>query len=143
MIESVVMALALASVQPDQAKPLAPEDGAQPRTTVRAVPLGHLEIPDEIAPAVLPYMGCLLARDGSEVRGSYDPRPPGVVRGADCTPYREEARLRADAMLRRIGGRSADQRRDFIERTLTSIEIYQNLTSAPPPPAKSDDDAQD
>jgi hypothetical protein len=112
-----------------------------PPTIRRAVPMASLQIPDELAPAVLPYMGCLMARDGTDVRGSFDPRPRGVERGGDCTPYRLQAAQRADAILRQIGSRSADERRVYVEQTLTSIEAFQAASATPP--AQSSIDAQD
>jgi hypothetical protein len=133
MIEPVILVLALASAQPAQAVPPAAGEGAPPQTVQRAVPTGRIVIPDDIGAAVVPYMGCLLARDGVEVRGGFDPRPAGVARGADCAPYREAAARRADALLRRIGGRSADQRRDYIERTLSAVEAFHNSTHRPAP----------
>lgn len=103
---------------------------AQP-TERRAVPEASLTIPDELVPAVIPYAGCLLARDGTEVRGSFDPRPRDVQRGGDCTGYREQAVARAEAILQRIGGRSADERRAYIQQTLTAIENFQAASTAP------------
>lgn len=130
MIATVVISLAAALAQAGQAAP--PEAGeiVHPPLVRRAAPVARLDIPDEIAPAVLPYMGCLMARDGTEVRGGFDPRPVGVGRGADCGPYREAARRRADAILHRIGGRGADERRAYIERTLASMEAFQNASNA-------------
>jgi hypothetical protein len=122
MIALVVLSMIAAQAQPGQA--------VQPPLVRRAAPTARLDIPDELAPAVLPFMGCLMARDGTEVRGGFDPRPRGVGRGADCGPYREQARSRADMILVRIGGRGADERRVYIERTLASIEAFQTSSNA-------------
>jgi len=100
-------------------------------TERRAVPEASMTIPDELVPAVVPYMGCLMARDGTDVRGSFDPRPRDVQRGGDCTGYREQAVQRADAILRRIGGRSAEARHAYIEQTLTAAEAFQAASTAP------------
>jgi len=99
----------------------------------------RLVIPDEIAPAVMPYLGCLLARDGVEVRGRLDPRPAGVGPGADCTAFREGAARDADTLLRRIGGRSSAEREALIEQTLTSIEAFPNPGATAP---RSESNAQ-
>jgi hypothetical protein len=124
MIASVVMSLAAALAQASPAAPPPPDQPGQPQIVMRAEALAHLDVPDEIAPAVLPYMGCLMARDGAEVRGRLDPRPLGTGPGTDCGPHRETAQQRADTLLRRMGGRSADERSAYIERTLVSMEAF-------------------
>ena len=108
------------------------DGGAEPPVVRAAVKTASLRIPDEIAPAVVPYMGCLLARDGVEVRGKIDPRPPGVSKGADCAPFRKRAAKDAHVLLKRQGMRSRAERTAFIERTLTSIENFPKPGATPP-----------
>jgi hypothetical protein len=126
MIASVAISLVLASAQPGQPKPIVPEDGAQPRTILRAVPMGTLDIPDEIAPAVVPYMRCLDASRGMEVRsqGRVLAPPPGISLGSDCSEHRARAARLADEMLRARHRGRRSERRAFIERTLASIDRF-------------------
>ncbi|HYJ30916.1 MAG TPA: hypothetical protein VEW25_11310 [Allosphingosinicella sp.] len=116
---------------------------AVPQTSIIRKPVmeSRLVIPDEIAPAVLPYLGCLMARDGVRIRGGIDPRPEGVGPGADCTLYRSTAAQDADLILTRLGRLGPQGRAQLIESTLSSIDNF----SRPQPPhaAGSDADAQD
>jgi hypothetical protein len=120
----------------------APEPVSAPGQPVvtREVRMASLTIPDEIAPAVLPYLDCLQARIDMRVysEGKLVPPPPGVTEGSDCRPTREHARQDADTMLKRLGGRGRGERAAFIERTLTSMDEFTKLPAfplAPPPPA--------
>ncbi|MCA1660504.1 MAG: hypothetical protein LC642_08235 [Verrucomicrobiaceae bacterium] len=120
-------------------------DGAgpagEPSTALVRGPVleSRLVIEDDIAPAVMPYLGCLMARDGVQVRGRYDPRPQGVGPGADCTPFRERAEREADVLLRRIGGRSREERAALIEQTLSSIDDFQQPRPVSKPIASTAD----
>ena len=111
------------------------------------VPMARLNIPNEIAPAVVPYVGCVLASRGIEVRGSpdgADPRRPSAAIGADCTPQRAEAARRADEMLRSQHRGDRDQRRALIERALADVDAFAAGSAAPaPPPPDGKNDAED
>ena len=107
------------------------DSAAQRPVIQRNLAIAKLVIPDEIAPAVVPYMGCLFARQGVEVRGTLDPRPKNVAKGGDCSERRDLAARNADKMLRRLGGRSVEQRHEFIENTLVAMEEF-SKASAPP-----------
>jgi hypothetical protein len=113
-----------------------------PQATLVRKPVmeSRLVIPDEIAPAVLPYLGCLMARDGVQVRGRMDPRPPGVGPGADCGPFRNRAAHEADLALTRLGGRSPEERARLIESTLASIDDFNR--PHPPRASESETDAE-
>jgi hypothetical protein len=104
----------------------------------------RFQIPDEIAPAIVPYVGCLLASRGVEVRGSLDPRPRNVEKGADCSGHREAAERNADALLRNIGGRNGAERKAMIEATLAGADDFVRGSHLPPPQSTSgNDDADD
>ena len=108
-----------------------------PRTTVQAVPMASLDIPDEIAPAVLPYLNCKLGSAGIELRapGNGPALPPAAATGADCSRVRQQAADRALRILRDRRQGSADERREFVERTLTSIDSFLAIpANAPPKP---------
>jgi len=98
-------------------------EDAQPRTVV--VQSGPLDIPDEIAPAVLPYMACLTAAKGSPLRngpGGPEAFPGRFKVGEDCTGARAEAALNANRMLK--GTRSKKKRSELVETTLSSIDNF-------------------
>ena len=96
-----------------------------------------LDIPDEIAPAVIPYLECLmLVHHGPAVFADRPRTEPGP--GGDCSPHRREATARADELLIRIGGRSPEQHRLFIEDTLGSFEAFTNPASP-----RNDENAED
>lgn len=132
--------LAISAASVAAAQPTAPSTDA-PATTVRAVPVARLTIPDEIAPAIVPYVNCLMASRGVPVRSSHDGPivPPSVPAGADCAPARHEAARRADAMLVSQHRGSLAQRASLIERTLASVDSFATtFTTAPPAGSKPD-----
>jgi hypothetical protein len=93
-----------------------------------------LTIPDEIAPAVIPYFICLSASAGipvlTEGGGRRIAPPPGLGKGSDCSEARKSAARNADGMLVRQGGRSPAQRRALIESTLEAIDAHQKASSS-------------
>jgi hypothetical protein len=101
----------------------------------RAVPTARLVIPDEIAPAVVPYMRCLDASLGMEVRnqGRVLAPPPGIALGSDCSRYRAIAAGQADDMLRAQHRGRRSERRAFIERTLAGIDAFVGTPAHPRP----------
>ena len=106
--------------------------------------LARLDIPDEIAPAILPYMGCRLGSAGIPLRSSRDGPEvaPAVAVGADCTASRGEAARRAEAMLRAQRRGSRSERLAFVERVLASVDEFVT-TSLAPTPAREASDASD
>lgn len=106
--------------------------------------VASLHIPDEIAPAVLPYMSCRLGSAGVPLRRSRDGADvaPAVAVGADCSDSRAEAARHAEAMLRAQRRGSRSDRRAFVERVLLSIDDFVTTTLAPPP-AEEGHDAPD
>src|SRR3982751_6064059 len=85
-----------------------PEPGP---VTRRPVMGPRLALPDAIAPAVVPYMQCLLDTRGVRTTRDGRDQPPVFAKGADCSPQRKLSTQRADEMLRQAGGRSAEERR--------------------------------
>ena len=97
----------------------------RPQTGTVVVESGPLTIPDEIAPAVIPYMACLTAAKGSPLRngpGAPEALPGRYKVGQDCSAVRAEASRNADRMLK--GKRSRKERADLVNSTLTSIDTF-------------------
>jgi hypothetical protein len=115
--------------------------GARRRNTlVSQVPLGGFQIPDEVAPALAPYMNCRLASLGVPVYTSGREkliRPPrGIGKGSDCTAVRTKAAQDADGMLKRANRGSRAERAALIERVLVSIDEFNPAPPLPSPVPK-------
>jgi hypothetical protein len=111
----------------------------------RSVARRVLDIPDEIAPAILPYLQCAMASRGVQQRTTVDGpivRPAAPV-GTDCSPRRTQAARRAEDMLRTQGRGDLAERRAFVERVLAGVDDFVAGAGRPPadPPA-GDSDAQ-
>ena len=90
-----------------------------------AVTSGPLNIPDEIAPAVMPYMACLTAAKGSPLRnGPSGPEfmPGRFKAGQDCSNVRAEAAQDSERLLK--GSTTKRERAKLIETTLSSIDGF-------------------
>lgn len=121
-----------------------PAASAEPEVvSVRRPVMGaRLEIPDEIAPAVVPYMLCKLSSAGVNIGPPERREAPTVAVGTDCAPARAKAVANADTLLKRSGSMTKDQRRDLVERTLQSIETF-HMPGSEAERAASEIDAQD
>jgi hypothetical protein len=100
-----------------------------------AVPQNSLDIPDEIAPAVIPYLRCSLASAGQTEKsnGRVVPPPQGISKGSNCAAAREQAARNADRMLRARGGRGKAERQAFVEKALQDMDEFELA-----PPAKEE-----
>ena len=128
--EQEALAAALSVAQPPE--PPAGEKAA-PQTSVRVQRLGSLTIPDEVAPAVLPYLDCLYGSRGIEIRSpDGTPQPNAVPRGADCTAQRREAAERADRLLRNRSLGTTSRRAEYVERVLANIDRFAAGPAAAP-----------
>lgn len=109
-----------------------------PPVMERAVPMERLEIPDEIAPAVVPYMRCLMGSRGvPEGRpGTAAARAPSAAPGTDCTPVRAAAARNAEAMLAAQHRGTPQERTALIERTLGSIDGFATHFAPPASPSE-------
>jgi len=112
-----------------------------PDVLIERVPLGTLNIPDEIASAILPYFDCEMASRGVPLGppGAQTLPPPGRL-GADCSEIRARAALRAEAMLRDQRRGTAVERRAFVERVLVNVHSFVAVAGPPPraPESKPD-----
>lgn len=109
-------------------------------TLVSQVPLGSFRIPDELGPALAPYMNCRFASLGVPVyaAGKEKPIPPprGIGKGSDCTLVRTKAAKDADRMLEGSNRGSRAERAALIERVLVSIDEFNPGPPLPPPVPK-------
>ena len=124
------LALALSATQPGE-----PSSGGDPKpqTSVREVPLGTLNIPDEVAPAVLPYLECLYGSRGIQFRSrDGTPQSSATPRGADCTAQRREAADHADRLLRNRSLGNASRRTEYVEIVLTRVDDFVSDAATPP-----------
>ena len=109
-----------------------------------AAPIGSLDIPDEIAPAVIPYLRCQLASAGHPERSGNRvvPPPKGIARGSDCTAFRERARDHADRLLRAQGGQNKAARKAFIEKALQDVDDFHRASPRTPAAAPAAEGAE-
>jgi hypothetical protein len=117
---SLVLAGALAV---SQANGPSAEDPRPPNLR-RAVPLGTLDIPDEIAPAIVPYMQCLYSSRGIQMRRGAEVLAPAVPEGTDCSSRRQEAARNADRTLRNQGRGTRAERATYVEAVLASVDRF-------------------
>lgn len=112
-----LFALATAATAPQQDAPGAVQ---------QSVPVARLDIPNEIAPAMLPYLQCKMRSAGIELLApGSEPTPPRAApTGADCSRIRQQAAERAARILRDRRQGSADEQRLLIERTLAGIDGF-------------------
>jgi hypothetical protein len=111
---------------------------AAPPGTTYAVPVqvsgpqrigqGRLEIPDEIAPAIVPYLNCLAASRGIAVRGS-NAGTTGIIVGSDCSSQRLLAAKQSDMLLKRSTRKTRKQRLAMIEATLEAADRFLKTTA--------------
>jgi hypothetical protein len=119
-----------------------------PRTTTNALPLGTLNIPSDISPAIWPYYDCLIDSRGIERRRSDGTAErPVVAAGADCVAQRGEAMERADRILRNRSMGTTSRRAEYIETVLARVDgfvaglggSYRPAASGPQLPGKPAD----
>ncbi|HEX8307746.1 MAG TPA: hypothetical protein VF645_04940 [Allosphingosinicella sp.] len=108
-------------------------DGLHDRVAIPRV-RQQLDIPDEIASAILPYFLCRSASAGvpvySEEKKQPVAPPPGVAQGASCDPQRAKAAADADGLLRRLGRRDEAARRSLIESTLAGVDEFHRASAS-------------
>jgi hypothetical protein len=135
MIDSMIVVAALAAAG----------QAAAPAPVVRqAVPVARLSIPDEIAPAVTPYLNCRLLSQGVRLGAPGDQRIPTPAQlGADCSAARREAARQGERLLKQQGRRSASHRRIFVEKVLAQVDDFVATSMSPPSAPESRPDAKD
>ncbi|HEX6377110.1 MAG TPA: hypothetical protein VFZ91_15470 [Allosphingosinicella sp.] len=119
-------------------------DGQAPDAPIRLPTLetrvsNGFDIPDEIAPAILPYLQCRIASAGVALYDDdRDTRiAPVVGKGVDCAPWRKQAARDADRLLRERGGMSKARRAEYIERILAGADVFHRASALPPQSSES------
>jgi hypothetical protein len=104
------------------------------------LPVARIDIPDDIAPALVPYMTCLIASAGLPMFSEGKPvaPPPGIIKGSDCSAVRSKAFKDADTMLEQAGRKEPGERAAYIDKALAAMDRFQAATNLPPPPATTD-----
>lgn len=93
--------------------------------------MGSFKIPDEIAPAVLPYVSCLAARARLPVLAhGKQLAAPATGGNGDCDEARKKASREAHLLLQRQGRLSEEERRALIEGTLSGADAF--MRAGPP-----------
>ena len=111
---SLILAAASAAAQPTPAA-----------TISMPVALGRLEIPDEIAPALMPYMACQMRAAGAPIIKPGQPVPMGQQpTGEDCTKVRETAARNAMTLLDRQHVDPPGGRQAFVAKALDDIDTF-------------------
>ena len=83
-----------------------------------------LHIPDEVAPAVEPYLDCRLQSLGATIKHKDGEQATLLVeKGGDCAALRAEAAINADALLAKTG-KDESSRSAMVEDTLKSIDDF-------------------
>jgi len=92
----------------------------------------NLNIPDEIAPAMIVYVNCRVSSKGVPIRNERgETLDPVVAAGGDCTAHRKQAADRANSMLRQYTDLPRKERRELIEKTLNSIDKSTSWRTGP------------
>lgn len=85
----------------------------------------QLHTPDEIAPAVLPYLACLYAQRGLPLLHASDGTRVGYDRGTgDCSAARAHAKDEAARLLQRKRPPDGLTVVEYIDRTLSDMDDY-------------------
>ena len=116
--------------------------GAQdvPAATITRERSKSVTIPDEIAPAVFPYLRCLSDGFNAESKKHGAVLDGGALKSANvaarsgCAKERVEAKTQAEQLLKKQGSAPAADRAKLIEDALTGVEgIFEDTN--PPAPA--------
>lgn len=101
---------------------------ALPAPAPVAGPLGGVQIhaPDEIVPAVLPYLSCLYASHGLALLNGTDREAINskVGLGSDCSAVRHKAERDAIAVLKAKEGLGSESPEGVVATTLSSMDDY-------------------
>lgn len=102
---------------------LAVAQGASPVETLATDP--HFHAPDEVVPAVLPYLACLYATRGLPLLNGTEGQPivSKTAIGGDCSGVRQQAEKDALALLAKKPAAGASPER-IVADTLSSMDSY-------------------
>lgn len=101
---------------------------------IRVRQFSSFDIPDEIAPAVIPYLLCRTASSGVPVytqgKKALIAPPPGIAKGSDCSAARVKASADAHRMLRQAGRGDKAERAGYVEKVLSDLDRFQASSNA-------------
>ncbi|WP_077146771.1 hypothetical protein [Sphingopyxis sp. KK2] len=123
------------------------------RTVIGAAPVGSIEFPDEIAPAIIPYLKCTQAefnkaqltietRKGDKGLGLDEMKEANDLSLAACAQQRVKAGVSARGLANRIPDKSSAERDAVVAAALAAVDsrldglmtmISQPLKALPPP----------
>ncbi len=104
-----------------------PDVDATPRPVIETrMPLGTIKIPDEIGFAVQPYLMCRFASMGIPVLSKGKEISSSSATNPDCAAVREKAAEDSEKELRRLGGRTNEERAAFITKALSDVDTFTN-----------------
>jgi len=101
------------------------------RTVETTEKIGSIEVPDEIAPAVGPYITCRIMASGTPLIVEGKPVNYTLPGQTDCAKVRENAAREADKLLARHGMRDKAKRQAFIDKALADADSFTATLSAP------------
>lgn len=132
---------------------LAAEPTIVEKTVVGAVPVGSIAFPEEIAPAIIPYLRCtqtafnnaqkaIEARNDSKGLDADGMTEANGLALAACSVNRAEASTTARKLAERIPGKTSVERDTIVAAALTSVDVRMDgliamigqPTKALPPP---------
>src|SRR3954447_6567158 len=92
----------------------------------------HFHAPDQIVPAVLPYLACLYASRGLPLLNGTDRQSIAskVLIGGDCSAIRRRAERDAVSLLRDKAAANSDSPEATVNNTLSSMDSYVGALAA-------------
>ncbi|QNO28295.1 hypothetical protein EEB18_004900 [Sphingopyxis sp. OPL5] len=105
---------------------------AQPTRTVETTEkIGSIKVPDEIAPAVGPYITCRIMASGTPLIVEGKPVNYNLPGQTDCAKVRENAAREADKLLTQQGMSDKAKRQAFVDRVLADADSFAAALSTP------------
>ena len=96
-----------------------------------------LAIPDQIAPAIIPYLSCLMASHGTPIPAGKGRLVINSVKtGGDCGAYRKSSFTMAYLLHSEISNASSSEREAYVESSLEDVERWVSSLPVVPEEAK-------
>ena len=101
------------------------EDAPKPVTIIESkVKLGSIDIPNEIGPAIAPYMTCRILASGTELRVEGKALNAEKPSAADCDTKKEKAVKYAHELLKKQGVSNKNERTSLIDKTMAEVDVF-------------------
>ncbi len=105
---------------------------AQPVRTVETTEkIGSIKVPDEIAPAVGPYLTCRIMASGTPLVVEGKPVSYNLPGQTDCAKVRENAAREAEKLLIRKGMSDKTERQAFVDKALADVDAFTATLATP------------